>query len=46
MLEPVNNKVRLEKDNHLGFTMYWKYKVNSVILLRSIESHTTTCLLF
>ena len=33
MLEPVNNKVRLEKDNHLGFTMYWKYKANNVILL-------------
>ena len=29
----------------VGFTMYWKY-ANSVILLRSIESCPTTCLLF
>ena len=30
MSEAVNNKVRQDKDNHLGFTMYWKYKANSV----------------
>ena len=46
MSEAVNNKVRPDKDNHLAFTMYWKYKANSVILLRSIESCPTTCLLF
>ena len=28
------------------FTMYWKYNANSAILLRSIESCPTTCLLF
>ena len=46
MSEAVNNKVRPDKDNHLGFTMYRKYKANSVILFRSIESCPTTCLLF
>ena len=46
MSEAVNNKVWHDKDNHLGFTTYWKYKANSVILLRSIESYPTTCLLF
>ena len=45
MSDAVNNKVRHDKDNHLGFTMYWKYKANSVIL-RSIESYPTACLLF
>ena len=44
MSEAVNNKVRPDKDNHLGFTTYWKYKANSIILLRCIES--TACLLF
>ena len=46
MSEAVNNKVRPDKENHLGFTMYWKYKANSVVLLRSIESCPTTPLLF
>ena len=44
--EAVNNKVRPDKDNHLGFTMYQKYQANSVILPRSIESCPTFCLLF
>ena len=35
MLEAVNNKVRSDTDHHLGSTMYWKYKANNVILLRS-----------
>ena len=46
MSEAVNNKVRPDKDNHLGFTMYQKYQANIVILLRSIESCPTICLLF
>ena len=46
MSEAVNNKVRPDKDNHLGFTMHWKYQANSVILLRCIESCPTACLLF
>ena len=42
MSEAVNNKVRPDNDNHLGSTMYWRYKANSVILLRSIESCVNT----
>ena len=29
-------------DIHLGSTMYWKYKANSVILLKSIEPYLNT----
>ena len=32
MSKAVHNKVRPDKDNHLEFTMYRKYKANSVIL--------------
>ena len=42
----LTTKSDLTQDDHLGFTMYWKYKANSVILLSSIESCPTTCLLF
>ena len=35
MSESVNNKVKPDTDHHLGSTMYWKYKANNVILLRS-----------
>ena len=43
MSEAVHNKVRPNKDNQIGFTMYWKYKANSVILLRSIEIMKMKC---
>ena len=45
MLEPVHNKVRLEKDNHLQCTGSIRQTM-SFFLRRSIESCPTTCLAF